>query len=72
MGTSSTDSSVREFTNPITSPNRRKVVKLAVGGVLGASALLSSARTVSAIEYTNAPGIKLSSNDEPARRRFHR
>ena len=66
MGTSSTDSSVRDFTNPITSPDRREFVKLAVGGALGASALLSSARTASAIEYTNAPGIKFSSNDEPA------
>jgi mannonate dehydratase len=66
MGTSSTDSSGRDFTDPITSPDRREFVKLAAGGVLGASALLSSARTASAIKYTNAPGIKFSSNDEPA------
>jgi len=38
MGTSSTDPSVRDFTNPITSPDRREFVKLAVGGALGASA----------------------------------
>ncbi len=37
MGTSSTDPSVRDFTNPITSPDRREFVKLAVGGALGAS-----------------------------------
>ena len=66
MGTSSTDSNLRDFTNPLTSSDRREFVKLAAGGVLGASALLSSARTASAIKYTNAPGIKFSSNDEPA------
>src|SRR5580700_5451754 len=66
MGTNPTDSTVRDVTNPITGPDRREFMKLAVGGALGASALLSSARTASAIEYTNAPGIKFSSNDEPA------
>jgi mannonate dehydratase len=66
MGTNPTDASVRDLTNRITGPDRREFVKLAVGGALGASALLSSARTASAIEYTNSPGIKFSSNDEPA------
>ncbi len=66
MGTNPTDASVRELTNSITGPDRREFMKLAVGGALGASALLSSARTASAIEYTNAPGIKFSSNDEPS------
>ena len=62
----STDSNVRDLTNPITGPDRREFVKLAVGGALGASALLSSARKASAIEWTWGPGIKFSSNDEPA------
>jgi mannonate dehydratase len=66
MGTNSTDSTVRDLTNLTTGPDRREFMKLAVGGALGASALLSSAGTASAIEYTNAPGIKFSSNDEPS------
>ena len=64
MEPSSTDSSMRDLTNRITSPDRREFVKLAVGGALGASALLSSASKASAIEWTNGPGIKFSSNDE--------
>jgi len=66
MGTSSTDSNAHDLTHSSSSPERREFVKLAVSGVLGASALLSSARPAPAIEYTNAPGIKFSSNDEPA------
>jgi mannonate dehydratase len=61
MGTNSTDSTVP---NPTTSPDRREFVKLAAGGILGASALLSTASTASATRYTNEPGIKFGSNDE--------
>ena len=57
---------MRVHKEPTTGPGRREFAKLAAGGVLGASALLSSAGTASAINYTNAPGIKFSSNDEPA------
>ena len=64
MGTHPTDSRERDLTHPITSPDRREFMKLAVGGVLGASALLSSARTASATEYSFGPDIKFSSNDE--------
>ena len=66
MGTNPTDASVRAFTDPITNSDRREFVKLAVSGALSASALLSSAGKASAIEYTNAPGIKFSSSDAPA------
>ena len=66
MEINSTDSTLREFSNPIAGPDRREFMKLAVGGALSASAILSPAAKASAIEYTNAPGIMLSSNDEPA------
>ena len=41
------------------SPDRREFVKLAVGGALGTTALLSSATAASASVHKNAPGIKL-------------
>ncbi len=68
MGSNPTDSSARRLANLVTGPDRREFVKLAVGGALGASALLSSAGRASAsgIDYTWSPGIKFSSNDESA------
>ena len=41
------------------SPDRREFVKLAVGGALGATALMQAERTASASAPGNAPGIKL-------------
>src|ERR1700678_3346768 len=40
--------------------DRREFFKLAVGGALGAAALLSSSRTASGTVHQNAPGVKLS------------
>lgn len=49
-----------EPTNVGCEPDRREFLKLAVGGALGATALMSSTRTASAGKvHSNPPGIKL-------------
>src|ERR1035437_8479285 len=62
----SSESSKRmETANTLFTPDRREFVKLAVGGVLGGAALLSSARTASATVHKSAPGIKLCAQTSP-------
>ena len=59
MGDVSSEIGTETGANDRFSPDRREFVKLAVGGALGAAALLSAETTASATVYKNAPGMKL-------------
>src|ERR1700683_1171439 len=59
MGHKENDQNSSDVANTGFAPDRREIVKLAVGGALSAAGVFASSRTASATVHQSAPGIKL-------------